>query len=458
MKKNSSINKFRKIGLDVSKSVSEFLINIKSVDTDLFKSIIKQLGDCSRADFILLKPLPRFLTLHKRGDGDKRNSYHVINNTKKRQEQVLTSVFMRTLFRILKSSLSNLTKIEVKKKDSVNYDYHLALIENLYEQLFYFSSKATGPLRLVLENVNIEKLLTKIRDRIVELGIAKKNRIHLKITKDFPILTLDPEKIEDVLFTLICNAIRYSPVDKPIEVGTKCDDKSIEISVKDYGKGIDDDKMVKIFDKYYHIDRMINGNREADNFSIGLHHLEYIVESHGGKIQVQSEIDKGSIFSIIFKNKAFACNLFKIEYDSKKIKVTESDKKIDISFPSSIVYLNQISKITDSFMMKNNLLPEDLSSINLVLSESLANAIMHGSKNQNSKVRFIIIFSDSGVTLGIEDQGGKFFYPSFFEKFAKTRGLQAGGRGIFFLTHFMDEISYIINPDISTWLILYKSL
>ena len=370
MKTKSSVNKFRKIGLDTSKSVSEFLDSLISFNTDLFSSIIKQLGKCSRAELILLKPEPHFLTLHKRSDGDQRNSYHVINNTKKRKEQVLTSVFMRTLFRILKSSLGNLTKIDVKKKDTVNYNYHLALIENLHEQMFYFSSKATGPLRLVLANVNIEKLLLNIKSRIVELGIAEDNRIEIKISKNFPDLTIDPERIEDVLFTLICNAVRYSPIDKQVEIEANFKNDNIEISVKDYGKGIDKEKITQIFDKYYHIDRMINGNREADNFSIGLHHLKYIVESHGGKIQVQSELEKGSTFSIIFENKALACNLFKIEYDSNKVNINESKNSIDIVFPASTVYLSHISEITDNFMLKNNLTFDDLSAINLVIAES----------------------------------------------------------------------------------------
>lgn len=451
-------SRLKKLGLEVSKPIHSILEKLSCIHSDLFLSIIRENKEVSKAELIILKPASKFLTLHKRREGDTRKTFHVINNTRKRMEQVISSVFMRTIFRILKSSLSNLSKVEVSSKDMVNYDYHLTLIENLLEQMFYFSSKASGPLRLVQESVNIYGLLKKITDRIAELGIVSKDRLLLKVPEDFPFFNIDPERIEDVLFTLISNAVRYSPPDKPVEIGADIREGEVEIYVADHGRGIDDEKLSRIFDKYYHIDRMINGNREADNFSIGLHHLKYIVESHGGTIKVSSTVGKGSRFSLVFDHDILSENIFRVECEPEKIHMVEKDCRIEVVFPASTVYLSHVSEITDSFLLKNDISIEDLYSINLVVSESLANAIMHGSTDETSSVQLIMETDRDGITIGIKDQGGKFFYPTFFEKFACSRGLEAGGRGIFFLTHFMDEILYVISPGISTWLVLYKKI
>jgi signal transduction histidine kinase len=105
----------------------------------------------------------------------------------------------------------------------------------------------------------------------------------------------DREQLEQVLFNLISNAVKYSVQNKKIVITTKKDNKRIIISVKDFGIGISEKEKGRVFERFY---RTSAGSFLASGLGIGLYMSKDIVESHKGDIWFESKEGKGSTFHV----------------------------------------------------------------------------------------------------------------------------------------------------------------
>jgi signal transduction histidine kinase len=120
------------------------------------------------------------------------------------------------------------------------------------------------------------------------------HRIITHTEQDLPIVNADGEKIGQLIQNLLDNAIKYSP-GGDIVCRAFVKDNMVWISVQDHGIGISQQDLPQIFDKFYRVER-----EEAAHVSgtgLGLSIAKYIVESHGGKIEIQSELGKGTTIS-----------------------------------------------------------------------------------------------------------------------------------------------------------------
>ena len=104
---------------------------------------------------------------------------------------------------------------------------------------------------------------------------------------------LDADRIKEVLVQLLENAAKYSPPESPIRITAESKGAHVEISVADQGTGIDDMEQALIFDKFY---RGKNQRYRVQGTGMGLAIARAIVEAHGGKIGVTSQLGCGSVF------------------------------------------------------------------------------------------------------------------------------------------------------------------
>ena len=106
----------------------------------------------------------------------------------------------------------------------------------------------------------------------------------------------DKIHLQNVVYNLIDNAIKYSTTSPEIIISTTNTTEGINLTITDKGIGISKEKQVKIFDKFY---RAETGNlHNTKGFGLGLAYVKLIVEKHQGKISIESTVDKGSSFTV----------------------------------------------------------------------------------------------------------------------------------------------------------------
>lgn len=103
------------------------------------------------------------------------------------------------------------------------------------------------------------------------------------------------DQIKQVLINLLDNAFKYTPAGGQIRLSAWRDGEMIKISVADTGIGIPQDELDRIFERFYRVDK--GRSREMGGTGLGLSIVKHIVEGHGGKVSVESAMNRGSVFS-----------------------------------------------------------------------------------------------------------------------------------------------------------------
>jgi signal transduction histidine kinase len=138
--------------------------------------------------------------------------------------------------------------------------------------------------------------LPGIVHRVFETLSVKASTV--KLAKDFPenfpSIVADPDKLEQVLINLIGNALRYAPPQSMILVSGRRAADGVILEVKDEGPGIAFAEQERIFDKFYRLDNEIN--RKNPGTGLGLPICRALINLHGGKIWVESEVNSGCRF------------------------------------------------------------------------------------------------------------------------------------------------------------------
>jgi two-component system, OmpR family, sensor histidine kinase KdpD len=115
----------------------------------------------------------------------------------------------------------------------------------------------------------------------------------IEIPEELPPVRMDVERIQEVLVQLLDNAAKYSASGTPIHIAAEVRDREVVTSVADHGPGIDQFEQEMIFEKFY---RGRNQRVAVKGTGMGLPIARAIVELHGGKIGVISQLDRGSVF------------------------------------------------------------------------------------------------------------------------------------------------------------------
>lgn len=152
--------------------------------------------------------------------------------------------------------------------------------------------EAGRALELNLKQVNLPNLIEKVVT--VQKSYTNKHTFEIDL-KDLPEITADEDKIDQILTNLTNNAIKYSPKGGTITITGRHKDGIVTISVADQGMGIPKEHLGKVFDRFHRVDN--RDTREVGGTGIGLYLVKHLVEAHGGKIWVESEVGKGSTFT-----------------------------------------------------------------------------------------------------------------------------------------------------------------
>jgi PAS domain S-box-containing protein len=192
--------------------------------------------------------------------------------------QILQSMYEDSEDDFLKKSLDRVS-IQIEKLISIIAD------------LLDVSKIRSGSLTFQKQNFEINKLIKETIDEL--LVIYPLHKIIFTHGKDLRVFA-DRDRIGQVLINLITNAIKYSPKNGDIIITSKVNQKSVMISVKDEGIGIEKNYQQKIFERFYRVEG--KSEKTFPGFGIGLFIASEIVRRHKGSIGVESEPGKGARF------------------------------------------------------------------------------------------------------------------------------------------------------------------
>jgi len=153
-----------------------------------------------------------------------------------------------------------------------------------------------GQLKMNREKINLHLIISEVIKNIHIQVEIKDGKIRANLKASDPVLEGDQVHLTNLVYNLLDNANKYSPRKPQINVKTENTHNGIILTIADHGIGISKNEQKKIFDKLY---RVPTGNiHEVRGFGLGLSYVKAIVEEHGGKISLESEVNKGSVFTI----------------------------------------------------------------------------------------------------------------------------------------------------------------
>jgi len=172
----------------------------------------------------------------------------------------------------------------------------LSSLEMLSESLLKLSQVLQNGLQL--ETVAIQPILEKSIKLTKPLADKKQITIKLgKITKQLEVLG-EEGALLDVFSSLLDNAIKYSSNKSSVNVSVKTNHKLVTVSIKDQGVGIAKHHLPYIFDRFYRVEESRTGSRTNKSYGLGLSVAQKTVKELRGKIEVKSDMGKGTTFKI----------------------------------------------------------------------------------------------------------------------------------------------------------------
>jgi len=220
----------------------------------------------------------------------------------------LKSEFISNVSHELKSPLTSIRmmtemlyhkRVETEERKSAYYSAMLEESEHLshlLDNILDFSRMEDDRKKYDFTDLDLDDLLVKFlesaRERIKEQGFEIRYNRPDKVS----LIRGDRDAIQQVFYNLFDNAIKFSGTSRIIDVTLSPQDEEIMFSVKDYGIGISAKDQEKIFDRFYRGDKPQKLGIKGSG--IGLTIVKQIVEAHGGIIEVESEVGKGSLFTV----------------------------------------------------------------------------------------------------------------------------------------------------------------
>jgi len=167
-------------------------------------------------------------------------------------------------------------------------------MNHLVEELLQLSRLESGRLSLNFEAMGMKKAIEGVRNRLAMMADEKGLILESDIQRKLPPVLVDPLAIEQVLMNLTHNAIKFTPAGGTISLRARLSHPAVEIEVTDTGVGMDAAEAARVFERFYKVDK---GRNRATGTGLGLAIAKHLLELHGSKLQVVSEVGRGSRFT-----------------------------------------------------------------------------------------------------------------------------------------------------------------
>ncbi|WP_276497808.1 sensor histidine kinase [Pontibacter litorisediminis] len=164
-------------------------------------------------------------------------------------------------------------------------------LDALVQDLISISQFEKGVVKMAKRNFDVAQLVREVAEQLEQK--AARHEVTLHVEADEPVMLFaDPNRIRQVFINLIDNAIKYGRKGGNIWITFDEGRKKYTITVKDDGKGIAQEHINRIFERFYRIDK--SRSRDTTSTGLGLSICKHIIEAHRSFIAVKSEVDKGT--------------------------------------------------------------------------------------------------------------------------------------------------------------------
>lgn len=275
------------ISLVISKSISSPISKVskmaKVIESGNYKNKLEYTSNIKEVDELIY-------SINKLADA--------LNDQEKLRKRLTTDISheLRTPLTSIKGHLDVIIAgiWEPTNERLVSISEEVFRITKLVNDLTNLSKLDIGQDKLEIENVNLAELVKNIVYNYEIEALDKNINIDYEL-KDIEIL-IDKKKFSQAIVNLLTNAIKYTTDGGSIYIKTYKDEKYTNISIRDTGIGIPKEDLKYIFERFYRVDT--SRNSETGGIGVGLTIAKHVIELHGGFIEVNSDIGKGTEFVI----------------------------------------------------------------------------------------------------------------------------------------------------------------
>ena len=177
---------------------------------------------------------------------------------------------------------------DIIKKESIKLEF---LVNDFLE----FSRLQTGKLRIDFNDIPLEKELQEVFETYKPRALQRGIELGLESAEGMPVIEADANRLHRVFTNLLDNALKFSKTGGKITITAHETDRDVIVEFTDQGIGIDSGDLPYIFDPFHRG----QVGKKIEGFGLGLASAKTIVEGHGGKVLVKSELGKGSVFTVV---------------------------------------------------------------------------------------------------------------------------------------------------------------
>ncbi len=242
--------------------------------------------------FLLIASISYLLKLYRKELRIAEHTKELLNNVSHEFKTPLSSIALASNM-IRKRRYSDNTKLE-NYADLIFKENKK--LQHLVESLLHLAAIERNEFDYSKEKLNINDIIEDGISGVEMILFEKGGKIDVRFDAQHSYVIADKLHLTNIVVNLISNAIKYSKELPIIEITTKNIDDKILIEVKDNGIGIALKYQKYIFEKYY---RVPTGDiHNTKGFGIGLAYVKKVIEAHDGKVEVESELYKGTVFKI----------------------------------------------------------------------------------------------------------------------------------------------------------------
>lgn len=214
------------------------------------------------------------------------------------QQRLLADVSheLRTPLTVIKGNVDLMRRMKSLDEESLaSIDQESGRLTRLVGGLLLLAQAESGKLALNMKRVELDLLLTEV---FQEMSILAGNKVHLRLNEiDQAYVNGDRDRLKQVFINLVANAIQYTPQGGEVFLSLEKIGEQARVICRDTGPGIPAEDLPHIFERFYRAEKS-RTRRETAGFGLGLSIANWIVERHGGRIEVNSQERKGTTFAI----------------------------------------------------------------------------------------------------------------------------------------------------------------